>query len=70
MGPSSDLLEVVKNPENMPLTEGFFFGRSDNDQQQIDEDQAQFGRAIAFLTSPHLAKEEGVIRSVVYRASW
>lgn len=64
------LLEVVKDPANMPKTEGFFFGESSNDEAQIKEDTEIIAKAIGFLTSPAVTQEKGVWRSVHYRASW
>ena len=65
------LLDVVKNPEEeMPKTEGFFFGESDNSDEQIQDDVAQLTKALAFLTSPLIFEEKGVWRSVIYTASW
>lgn len=65
------LLEVVKTPTEMPRTDGFFFGASDNDADQIKEDTETFAKAIAFLTSPAITgNDKGVWRSVSYRASW
>jgi len=64
------LLEIVKDPANMPKTEGFFFGESANDEQQIKEDTEIITRAIGFLTSPAVTQEKDVWRSVHYRASW
>jgi len=70
----NQLLEAVKDPANLPFTEGFFFGKSANDQDQIDEDVAIITRAIGFLSAPILTGssrgENSVWRSVTYRASW
>lgn len=65
------LLEVVKEPSRMPKTEGFFFGESFGNQEEIDDDVEQLTRCIAFLESPAISKEKGEWwRSVIYRASW
>lgn len=65
------LLEVVKNPTQMPKTTGFFFGESANDQEQIDEDVAILTKAVGFLAAADVKQDEqSVWRSVLYRASW
>lgn len=68
------LLEATKDPATLPFTEGFFFGQSANDQDQIDEDVAIFTRAIGFLSAPVIIgdaqAQRQVWRSVKYRASW
>jgi len=64
------LLETVKEPTRMEKTEGFFFGESDNSDEQIKEDVAYIEKAIAFLVAGAMTKEKGVWRSVHYRASW
>jgi hypothetical protein len=65
------LLEVVKDPTQMPATTGFFFGSSANDDEQIKEDTEILSRAVAFLTAPTvMGGDKSVWRSVIYRASW
>lgn len=64
------LLDVVKKPEEMPKTEGFFFGESGNDDEQIEDDVRQLTMALTFLTSPLIVDEKGIWRSVIYTASW
>ena len=68
----NDILEAVKKPKkNLPHTEGFFFGESAHDQDQIDEDVKIIERAIGFLSAKTVqgtTKER--FRSVFYRASW
>ena len=49
---------------NLPHTEGFFFGASDGTEK--DEDLKIFTAALAWLR----ATEQGVFKSVHYRASW
>jgi hypothetical protein len=67
----NQLLEVVKNPTQMPTTTGFFFGESLNDDEQIKDDTEIFSRAVAFLTAPTvMGGDKSVWRSVIYRASW
>ena len=47
-----ELLEVVKNPnEHMEKTEGFFFGESAHDDEQINEDTEIITKAIGFLAA-------------------
>jgi hypothetical protein len=59
------IIAAVKARE-LPHTTGFFFGASDESQEQIDQDIAIFVRALAWLETD----EAGIFRSVVYRASW
>lgn len=66
-----ELLAIVRTPEKMPKTEGFFFGESSNDQDQIDEDVAIIEKAIGFLSAKIVQGEtREMYRSVIYRASW
>jgi len=67
-----EILEVVKKPDEMPKTEGFFFGESMNDEQQIEEDVELITKCIAFLSAPAVVREDHskIWRSVIYRASW
>lgn len=64
------LLEIVKDPANMPKTEGFFFGESANDEEQIKEDTEIITKAIGFLSAGLVKQDRDVWRSVHYRASW
>jgi len=50
----------------LPHTEGFFFGTSQTDEGQIIEDLAILQGALNWLNKP----EEGVWKTVIYRASW
>ena len=59
------IIAAIKTRE-LPDTTGFFFGVSDESQEQIDQDVAIFESAIAWLET----EEPGIFRSVVYRASW
>lgn len=51
---------------NLPHTEGFFFGRSSMDEDEMERDLSVMTRALLWLQ----AKEDNCYRSVVYRASW
>lgn len=59
------IINVVKDG-NLPHTEGFFFGVSRNDAKEIENDIKQLKNALDWLE----VKEEGVVRSVIYRAIW
>lgn len=66
------LLAVIKEPEKMPTTEGFFFGASDNSPEQITEDTEIITKAIGFLGAGTIKEGDAqrIWRSVIYRASW
>lgn len=64
------LLEIVKDPSQMPKTEGFFFGKSSNDDEQIKHDTEIFTRALAFIHSKAVTGNNQEWRDVIYRASW
>ncbi len=66
------LLQVVVKPADMPKTEGFFFGESDNSPEQIEEDTEIITKAIGFLAAKNIVPNDSqnVWRSVIYRASW
>lgn len=64
------IIQAIKD-QNLPHTEGFFFGsseRSDPDELQamIDHDVAIFEKALAWLKD----KQENMSKSVYYKASW
>lgn len=59
------LIAAVKAGD-LPNTTGFFFGRSMMDDEERREDLAILAKALLWLQD----KENGVSRSVVYRASW
>ena len=50
--------------DDLPHTEGFFFGASDGTEK--DEDLKIFTAALAWLRAP----EQGVFKSIRYQASW
>lgn len=50
----------------LPHTTGFFFGVSPTDEGQIIEDLSILQGALAWLEKP----DDGVWKSVIYRASW
>lgn len=57
------IIDTIKNKE-LPFTEGFFFGISDGSE---DEESIQiFEQAIKWLDT----KEEGIWKSIYYRACW
>jgi len=57
------LIQAVKD-NNLPETEGFFFGKSEDPNEQNTIEQLE--GALKWLQT----KEHNVSRSVVYRASW
>lgn len=59
------MIEAVKSRQ-LPMTEGFFFGKSEDTPEQIAEDLQVFEDALKWLE----ADEPNVWRSVSYRASW
>lgn len=59
----SKILDAVKRDE-LPHTEGFFFGQSRSEYK--DESVDTLERAIGWLKT----KNEGVTKTVVYKASW
>jgi len=61
----TQIMEAIKKRE-LPKTEGFFFGESDNDAAQIEEDLAIFQKALDWLA----AEQPGEYRSIEYQASW
>lgn len=62
-GDIRQIIQVIRG-KKLPHTEGFFFGASDGSED--DESIEILERAIAWLET----KEDGVSRSVAYRASW
>ena len=59
------IIQAIKD-RRLPETTGFFFGKSDDTDEQIAEDLKIFEDALVWLET----KEVGVWRSVNYRASW
>jgi hypothetical protein len=59
------IMEAVKAKE-LPYTTGFFFGASDDTEEQMKEDLTILEGALQWLRT----KEKGIWRSVSYRASW
>ena len=59
------IIDAVKNRE-LPETTGFFFGESDDTEEQIAHDVRIFEEALKWLET----EEPDVWRSVIYRASW
>lgn len=59
------IIEAVK-ARQLPPTTGFFFGVSDDTEEQIANDVRIFEDALTWLDT----KEAHVWRSVIYRASW
>jgi len=59
------IITAVKAQE-LPDTNGFFFGVSDSSQERMEEDIAIFEKALAWCE----ADEPGVVRFIKYRASW
>lgn len=59
------IIEAVK-AKILPHTEGFFFGKSEGTQEELNADLIILRRAAEWLA----AAEENFPRSVYYRASW
>ena len=59
------LIAAVK-ADNLPHTEGFFFGVSRPAEDQMIEDLSILQGALDWLEKP----ETGVWKSIIYRASW
>ena len=59
------IIEAIKNRE-LPETIGFFFGESDDSDEQIEEDVGIFEDALKWLE----IEDEGVWKVIIYRASW
>lgn len=59
------IIEAIQN-NRLPKTEGFFFGESDNDDEQKSEAIDTIERAIAWASAPDAEHW----RSVYYQASW
>jgi len=59
----AEIISAIK-AENLPHTEGFFFGASDGTEKE--EDLKVFTAALAWLRTP----EKGVWKSITYQASW
>jgi len=59
------IIAAVKAQE-LPDTNGFFFGVSDSSQERMEEDIAIFEKSLAWLET----SEPGVVRFIKYRASW
>lgn len=59
------IIEAIQQ-QNLPHTEGFFFGESDDSSEQREEDLKIFKQAKAWLSD----KRPGEWRSVTYQASW
>ncbi len=59
------IIKAVKEG-SLPHTEGFFFGESENDEAQRNEDVQLLEGALAWVRT----KEDGAWRSLIYQASW
>lgn len=61
-----DVLAIIGavNDDKLPHTEGFFFGESSPEDKKDTIDQLE--KAIKWIDK----KEDGVIKSIIYRASW
>ena len=61
----SAIIEAIKE-DRLPRTTGFFFGESENDEEQKDEAIAILLRALQWLQT-----DDGKTwRSIIYQASW
>ena len=61
----TQIIEAIQQRE-LPHTDGFFFGISEDSKEQRKEDIALFEDALRWLE----IKEPNIIRSICYRASW
>lgn len=59
------IIQAIKD-RALPHTTGFFFGQSDDSEEQAARDIKILEAAKAWLT----VKEKGISRDVYYRASW
>ncbi len=59
------IIKAVKDG-SLPKTEGFFFGTSENDEAQRNQDVQLLEDALAWVRT----KEDGAWRSITYQASW
>lgn len=59
------IIDAVRDRQ-LPETTGFFFGESDDSDEQIGEDTQILEEALKWLE----AEEPNVWKSVIYRASW
>jgi len=64
-GAVKQIIEAIKSRQ-LPETTGFFFGSSDDSDEQIGYDVEVFEDALKWLET----EEPDVWRSVSYRASW
>lgn len=62
----SDVEQIVKaiKEDNLPQTEGFFFGSSSSSDYQ--NSTVQLEKALKWLKT----EEENILRSIIYQASW
>jgi hypothetical protein len=67
---ANDLRKILEASESdqLPHTEGFFFG--DSRPEDKADTKEQLSKAIAWLEDERAALKEGKIRSAYYRASW
>lgn len=59
-----DIIEAVRSKE-LPNTQGFFFGTSTGDDEEIEYDVEQLGKVLNWLT-----EDTKVLRTIHYQASW
>jgi hypothetical protein len=59
------IMNAIKDG-SLPHTTGFFFGKSEGTAEEAAEDLEIFSSALSWLET----KEQGVSRSIIYRASW
>lgn len=60
------IIATLEGKEELPHTEGFFFGTSDNTPEERAEDLKIFKDALAWVQT----KEADVWKEVYYQASW
>lgn len=61
------IIEAISDSE-LPHTEGFFFGTSEESEEQRTKDIETFAKALNWLQKGASNKDE--IRSIIYQASW
>ncbi|MFL1013243.1 hypothetical protein [Flavisericum labens] len=60
-----DIINAIKE-DRLPKTTGFFFGTSENDEQEKQEAIEIFEKAFNWLVK----EQKGCWKSVIYQASW
>lgn len=64
---ATDLLDIIESvrSKELPHTEGFFFGTSTGDDEEIEYDIEQLGKVLDWLK-----EDTNTLRTIHYQASW